>query len=258
MVLQFILFLLPVLMQTWLAALLIGRRLYRHFPLFFAYTSFSLAAELLRTLVQHDQWRFLYVYWTTEALYALLGFLAIYEAFRHVFRHFYVMWWWFRFLPAVIGLLLMGVSLVEGIFFPPIQAPPLLATIFVSEMAVRCLQSGVFCLFIVLVKLYSLPWRNYSFGIALGFAVSAFGIFVTFLVRSKSGTQFVPVIRFIPPVAYIIAVLIWLLSFIKPEPPDPFAGIESPLRPEEVLVLLKSWTQQIKGMFKRCLTTSLY
>jgi hypothetical protein len=102
MVLQYLLLLLPVLMQTWLAALFIGRRLYRRFPFFFVYTSFSLLAELLRTLVQHDQWRFLYVYWTTEALYALLGFLAIYEAFRHVFRHFYVMWWWFRFLPAVI------------------------------------------------------------------------------------------------------------------------------------------------------------
>jgi hypothetical protein len=59
-------------------------------------------------------------------------------------------------------------------------------------------------------------------------------------------------------VAYIIAVLIWLLSFIKPEPPDPFAGIASPLTPEEVLVLLKTWTKQIKGMFERCLTTSLY
>jgi hypothetical protein len=255
---QFILLLLPVLMQVWLAVLLVARRLYRQFPLFFAYTLFSLAAELVRTLVQSDQWLFVYVYWTTEALYSLLGFLAIYEAFRRVFRHCYVMWWWFKFLPVVTGALLMGVSLVEGIFFPPIQAPPLLSTIFVSEMAVRCLQSGVFCLFIVLVKLYSLPWRNYSFGIALGFAVSAFGILVTFVVRSKSGTQFVPVIRFIPPVAYIIAVLIWLLSFIKPEPPDPFAGIVSPLRPEEVLVLLKRWTQQIKGMFKRCLTTSLY
>jgi hypothetical protein len=258
MVLQFILFLLPLLMQAWLAVLLIGRHLYRDFPLFFVYTLFSLAAELLRTFAQHDQWRFVYLYWTTEALYALLGFLAIHESFRHVFRHFYAMWWWFKFLPAIIGIVLMAVSLIEGIFFPPIQAPPLLATIFVAEMAVRCVQSGVFCLFIVLVKLYALPWRNYSFGIALGFAVSAFGIFVTFLVRSKSGTHFVPVIRFIPPVAYIIAVFIWLLSFIKPEPPDPFAGIASPLAPEEVLVLLKTWTKQIKGMFERCLTTSLY
>jgi hypothetical protein len=247
----------PVL-QAWLAFLLIKRRCHSSFPLFFAYTLFSIVAEITTFAVQRNMWAYFYVYWSAEAVYAVLGFMAIYEAFRHVFWHFYVMWPWFKFLVPSVGVLMLVLSLIEGIAFPPIQAPPLLATIVVAEMAVRCLQGGVFCLFIVLVILNSLPWQNQAFGIALGFSISGLGIFVTFLLRSKFGTQFVPVIKFVPPVAYILAVMIWLFSFIRPEPPNPFTGLASPLTPDEVLTLLQRLTREMKGLFKRCLATSLY
>ncbi len=209
-------------------------------------------------LVNGNRWTYSYVYWVAEALYAALGFVAIYEVFRQVFWHFYLMWWWFKFLLPVAGLFMLTLSIIEGILFPPVQAPPLLATIFVAEMAVRCLQGGIFCLFILLIWFHSMPWQKYAFGIALGFAASGLVIFVTYLVRSKFGTRFVPVIKFVPPVGYIIAVGIWLASFVRPEPPDPFGGQVSPLRPEQVVELLERLTKQVKGIFKRCLATSLY
>jgi hypothetical protein len=253
-----ILLLTPMTLQGWLAVILFRRHIHRSFPFFFAYTLFSILAGITMLLVQGNVWTYGFVYWVSEALYAVLGFLAIYEAFHWVFRRFYLMWWWFKFLLPAVGVVMMGVSIIEGTFYPPVQAPPVLATIFVAEMAVRCLQGGIFCLFILLVWFLSMPWQNYAFGIALGFAVSGLGIFVTFLVRSKSGTTFVSVIQFVPPVGYIVAVLIWLASFVKPEPPDPFAGLVSPLRPEQVITLLERLTRQVKDVFKRCFMTSSY
>jgi hypothetical protein len=102
---------------------------------------------------------------------------------------------------------------MEGAMFPPRQAPPVLATIIVAEMAVRCLQGGIFRFFVVLVILNSLPWQNQAFGVALGFSISGLGIFITFVLRSKFGTHYVPVIQFVPPVAYILAMPFSLSSW---------------------------------------------
>jgi hypothetical protein len=254
----YILLLIPALLQSWLAVLLVRRSIHRRFPVFFTYTIFSILAAVTLLVVQRNPWAYFYAYWIAEALYALLGFFAICEAFYRVFWHFFLMWWWFKFLLPSVGILMLALSVVEGIFFPPVQAPPLLATIFVAEMAVRCLQGGVFFLFIMLVWFHSLPWQNYAFGIALGFATSGFSIFVTFVLRSKFGTGIVKVIQFVPPVAYIATVGIWLAAFLRPEPPDPLAGHMSPLKPDEVVRVLERLTQQVKGIFKRCWATFSY
>ena len=245
----------PIL-QAWLVVVLVKKRAYKMLPLFFAYTLFSILAEIAALAVHRNAWAYFYVYWSAEAIYSILGFLAIYEAFRRVFWHFYRMWWWFKLLVPGVGIVMLTVSLVEGIMFPPSEAPPLLSAIVVAEMAVRCLQGGIFFLFMLLVVVNSLPWQNQVFGVALSFSISGLGIFITFVLRSKFGTHFIPVIQFLPPVAYILAVTIWLFSFSRPEPPNPFEGLASPLTPEHVLAQLQRLTQEMKGFFKRCLVTS--
>jgi hypothetical protein len=251
-----LLLLIGPLLQSWLAVILLKRRAYRTLPLFFTYTLFSLVAEITALAVHQNAWKYFYVYWSAEAIYAVLGFMAIYEAFRRVFWHFYLMWWWFKFLAPAVGLFMLTLSIVEGVMFPPTQAPPVLSAIVVAEMAVRCLQGGIFFLFMFLVVINSLPWQNQAFGVAFGFSISGLGIFITFVVRSKFGTHFIPVIQFVPPVAYILAVIIWLFSFSKREPPSPFEGLASPLTPERVLAQLRRLSQEMKGLFKRCLAIS--
>lgn len=251
-----VLLLIGPILQSWLAAKLVKGRVYRLFPLFFTYTLFSIVAEITALAVHRNVWKYFYVYWFAEAIYAVLGFMAIYEAFRRVFWHFYLMWWWFKLLVPTVGLFMLAVSIVEGVAYPPTQAPPVLSAIVVAEMAVRCLQGGIFFLFMVLVAINSLPWQNQAFGVAFGFSISGLGIFTTFVLRSKFGTHFIPVIQFVPPVAYILAVIIWLFSFSRPEPPNPFEGLASPLTPEQVLAQVRRLSQEMKGFFKRCLAIS--
>jgi hypothetical protein len=242
--------------QAWLIFLLVRRDVHKRFHWFFIYTIFSIAAAGARWCVRGNPWHYFYVYWVAEALYAVCGFLAIFEAFRWVFRHFYLMWWWFRFVLPSVGALILGIAIIKGILFPPIQAPPALAVIFVSELAVRCLQGGIFALFVALVRFHSMPARTYAFGISLGFAISSFGILLTVLLRSESGIKLAPLLELSPSVTYIIAVAIWVTFFIKPERPDPFMSAASSISSEQVIEILQQYTRTFKDFFKRCFSTN--
>jgi hypothetical protein len=247
----------PLVLQSWLAVILVRRGVRRNFPWFFAYTMFAILTEFTRFLVLNHPWAYYYTYWATETLYAVLGFLAIFEVFRYVFREFYVLPG-FRLLIPVVAALTLGLSVSMAIYSPPIQAPPVLAAIFVAEIAVRCLQAGIFCLLGVLVKFYAVRGRKYALAIAAGFGVLALGTLAAFLLRSEFGTKFAHVLQFVSPVAYIIAVVIWLLVFRRPEPPDPVAGLRSPLTPEQTIELLRRTTKQLKDIFKRECRSPIY
>src|SRR5215510_10868996 len=83
---------------AWVAALLVRRKLHREFPFFFVYLVVAVLVPLLRLAISGDYPTFFKVFWTTEALYAVLALLALYEAFREVFLAFYTLWWWFALL----------------------------------------------------------------------------------------------------------------------------------------------------------------
>lgn len=242
-------------LQLWLLIILLRRRVYKQFPWFSAYTAVSIVTGLAEFIFRNSPWTYFYLYWGAQAVDAILGFFAIQESFRRVFRNFYVLRW-FRFLLPGVGVVMLILAIVEGYFNPPIEAPPWLATIFVGEIAVRCLQVGIFALFVLLVRLYLLPWQNYTFGISVGFSITGFGIFTTVMLRSALGRKPVLVLQYLPAVAYLIAVVIWLASFYKPEPPNPYAGKVSPFTPEELLELLRSYTRELKGLLKRSPATA--
>ena len=242
-------------LQLWLLIILFRRSVYKRFPWFSVYTAVSVVTGVAEFIVRENRVVYFYLYWTAEAIYAILGFLAIAESFRRVFRNFYVLKW-FRFLLPGAGVVMLILAVVEGYFNPPIEAPAWLATIFVGEVAVRCLQVGIFALFVLLVRLYLLPWQNYTFGISVGFSITAFGIFTTMMLRSALGQKPALVLQYLPAVAYLIAVVIWLASFFRPEPPNPYQGMISPFTPEELLALLRSYTRELKGLLKRSLVTS--
>jgi hypothetical protein len=93
--------------------------------------------------------------------------------------------------------------------------------------------------------------RQYAFGIALGFGIEAAGSLVVFLLRSEFGTKFDPIVRITPPIAYIIAVAVWLAIFLKKEPSQPQKNWEAALTPEEMVYELKRHTKAVKGILGR-------
>jgi hypothetical protein len=78
----------------------------------------------------------------------------------------------------------------------------------------------------------------------LGFGVSSFGTLSARLLRSVFGTKFAIVSAYIPPVAYILALLFWLHVFWREEPPE--AQWSLPITPEELAEQVREYTRILK------------
>lgn len=233
-----------------LLAVFIVRRLHRTFPFFFMCTGFAVLSTVSLLATTGHPLLYLWIYWGTEALYVLFAYLALQEAFRAVFAGFYHIPW-FRFLFPTIGLIMVCTAVVRSLLKPPAQASRAFTVIIFMELAVRFLQLGILFLFFALVQFFHMRWKQRPFGIALGFGISAAGFLVVFLLRSEFGTKLDYVVRIAPPIAYTLAVVVWLLTFISPEPSYPLQGPPPALTPEEMLAEVRQYSSTVKKILKR-------
>lgn len=233
-----------------LCLLLLARRTYREFPIFFSYTALSVIVTVALWAARKNVPTYFGIYWVNEALGVVLAFLALNEAIRSVFRNFLGMRW-FRWLFPGIGIVMLGVAVLRIILIPRPAFSLFTTTILGLEIAVGFLQFGIFIVFIALVRLFHLRWGQRAAGIVFGFGVSAAGSLVAFLLRSEFGTKFSPLAGITPPIAYIIGVAIWLATFLKAESGRPEAAWAATLTPEQMITELKRHTKTVKGILTR-------
>lgn len=242
----------PPVMQTCLTLLLVRRRAYKSFPFFLTYTVFAVVAELCKFVVaqysQHPM-EYFYLYWGAETIYAALGFLAIHEVFRRVFENFKSLPW-FKYLLPMVGLVMLAISALISTVHRAVETAPFLEGIYSLQIAVRCLQIGVFFLIFFLARAFDLDYRQYAFGIAAGFGIAAAGILLGTLVRTGLGLKSLMFFQYVPIVAYCIAVTVWLVSFVRPEPEDLFRDFRHLFTPELFLGRIEKYKQEVRGMFK--------
>jgi len=237
-------------LETFLCLLLLARRAYREFPIFFSYTALSVTVTVALWGARKNAIWYFDIYWVNEVLGVVLAFLALNEAIRSVFRNFLGMRW-FRWLFPVIGMAMVCVAVLRIILIPRPSFSLFTTTILGLEIAVGFLQFGIFILFIILVRLFHLRWGQHAAGIVFGFGVSAAGSLVAFLLRSEFGTKFNPLAGIAPPIAYIIGVAIWLATFLKAEPGRTEAAWAATLTPEQMITELKRHTKTVKGILGR-------
>jgi hypothetical protein len=237
-------------LQAVLCLLLLVRRSYRGFPIFFTFSCLSVGGTVVLWSVRNDAQVYSTVYLIYDALGEFLTFFALQEALRSVFRNFLGMRW-FRWLFPGIGILMISVAVLRTLLVPRPAFSLFTTTIIGLEIAVGFLQFGIFSLFIILVRLFHLRWGQHAAGIVFGYGVSAAGSLVAFLLRSEFGTKFDPVIRIAPPIAYIIGVAIWLATFLKAESGRPEAAWATTLTPEQMITELKRHTKTVKGILGR-------
>jgi hypothetical protein len=237
-------------LQVFLCVLLLVRRSYREFPIFLAFATTSVVATIVLLGVSNNAHVYRNIYWANDALGVFLAFFALQEAFRSVFRNFLGMTW-FRCLFPGIGLLMISVAILRTIFVSRPAHSLFTTTIIALEIGVGFLQFGIFSLFILLVRIFHLRWRQHPVGIVFGFGISVAGSLVAFLLRSEFGTKFDPVVRITPPIAYIIAVAVWLATFLRREPSQPAKSWDSALTPDQMITELRRHTKAVKGILGR-------
>ncbi|MGZ7101155.1 MAG: hypothetical protein ACXVJ1_03920 [Candidatus Angelobacter sp.] len=233
-----------------LAVLMLARRAHKRFRFFFVYTLFAIVAELTKFSLldpRKGTWPFFWAAWGSEAIYAILGFLAIYEAFRSVFENFHQLTW-FKFLLPITAAIMLGIAVLIPVIHRAVDTEPILEGILALQVAVRCLQLGVFFLIFLLAKVFDLDYRQYAFGIAAGFGIAAAAILLSTLVRTGLGLKSLIYFEYVPSVAYCTAVTVWLASFVRAEPDDPFRDFRHMFTPELFLGQLQRYKQEVRSI----------
>ncbi|HET9284835.1 MAG TPA: hypothetical protein VFR24_23030 [Candidatus Angelobacter sp.] len=175
-----------------------------------------------------------------------MALLALHEVFRKVFAAFYEKRWFWLFFPIVV-IAVSVLAVVYRLGSPPAQANRVIGLIISLGMAVNLVQALLFVLFFLLVWLNGIHWREYPFGIVMGFAAIAIVIFTAEWARSVFGTKLNIVWSYAPAVAYILAVILWLNTFLRPPEPEPQWKLK--ITPEQLLDEIRQYSK-ILGKFR--------
>lgn len=220
-------------LQAVLLAVLVRKRSYRIFPWFFAYTLIAVTAGICRFLTQNHHAIYSKVYWTTEAVYPLLGVAVMYEVFRSVFRNFSRLWWFAPIFPLT-AILCLALTISRSLTVPSGLHAGALAWIVGAELGVRLLQVALFALLVMLVLLFGVRWRQQAFGICAGYGLYATVALLTTTRFYEIGTKFKYLWGAVSVIAYSIAVLIWLWYFSLPIEIEPPRAEQPPVSAQEM------------------------
>lgn len=231
-----------------LTAVMVRRRLYRQFPLFFLYSCYAVAASIVVNAASlgAEQAALIKIYSATEALYALTGLLAMYESFHRVFSLYYFSRRWLFVLPLVTVLVILIVSILSLRKHSPVQADALGLFYLGFDLAADYMLAGFFGLFVILVFLWQARWQRYPFGIMKGFGLFSIVGMLAGLLRSEFGTGWDFFFSYAPSVAYILGCLIWLGAFLAPDKAKHRPGPGAVVELDEILELLSKLTKAIK------------
>ena len=92
-------------------------------------------------------------------------------------------------------------------------------------------------------------WRSYSFGIVTGFGFPALAGLLAFTLRSEFGTKYNTLVKYAPPVAYVVGVLVWLDTFLRQPDPEVVHAWRDKITPEQLLAEAREYIRILKRFF---------
>lgn len=209
-----------------LLAILVRRRLYKRFPVFFWYCLSIICITVLRYLAYGQPTRYFLVYWFTEACYLVIAFISILSVLRPLTELEYSRHPWSRFV--LLPFLVVTTSAVCWMaIFKPINRTTAgrVASALYVFVIVMCLAELLLFMISFNVRRRAIVWTPYEFGILKGFgALAALNLvaYLALILRLFHFTvspQFEQIFQAFPVGAFLASAAVWLLSFWKPEPP---------------------------------------
>jgi hypothetical protein len=193
------------------------RKVFTLVPFFGIYLIYSCAALLLRMATVSNYDRFFYVFWCTEFFYLVLSSLCVYKSLTSSFRGLMLIPW-FRLVYPVMCAAIVIYSIWKAVKKPPIEGYPITSFIIGIEVAAQYLIAGTFLLFMAAMAWLKRSKVRPHQEIVMGFGIASLGMLLGTLVRSEFGTRYDSFSKFVPVVAYILTLVIWLSAFYTPLP----------------------------------------
>ncbi len=221
------------------------RKIYRQVPCFFAYVCVDVGSSAALYVIYHwFSFKLYFVaFWAAEAIMLSLGLLVIRELVLYVFREYEAL----RDLSALlfrwVAIILVLVAVLTAAAAPGSDSDRFLAGLLVIERSVRIVQVGLLIFLFLFSNYFALSWREYAFGIALGFGTYASVRLAALAVRTSMGLISAHTFSLVSSAGQTCAVLIW------------WAYLTFPQRHRSIEVLpkanLEEWNQALLELLRR-------
>ena len=231
----------PVL-EAALVGILLWRKLFKVFPVFFSYVAFQIVvfAVLFPLRAERFYTIFYYTYWGTTAVSVILGFFVIHELFQDVFRPYHTL----RDLGSVLfkwaALVMLLVAGVVAASTASATDEPLRTGIMTLQRSVRVVQCGLILFLLVFSRYLGTNWRQKSFGIALGFGAFASIELALVALNAATDNVFNQVLSsYLNMLAFDVTILIWIGYMLSNSPArEPATHMLRPQRWEQGLTAI--------------------
>jgi hypothetical protein len=210
------LWVLPLILQTAIALVVLRRKLVKIFPMFFSYTIVVLTREITLLFLKYPGDPYALVYWCSEAVAVLLGLGVIFETLKHVLRPYPSL----RFVSKSVwisGAIATGAALLMMVLANGgAGADRVFELIVLAERSARFLQT---CLLIVVIAFMSrlgLTWHHYSVGIVAGFGIYSALALATLELAGHRHFMSDTTLVLVNSAAYNVAAIVWAFYFLRP------------------------------------------
>ena len=191
-------------------------KLYRQFPIFYAYFLFVTLDEFLRMAVY--RWapsHYFQVYWLTQFVSLAIGSGIIFEIYRVALRPFRGAARMARYaLLIVFGAIFAKVLTIAwgGVF------TWLAAASIVLERNLRIVQALAILTLVLLFLWYAIPFGKNLKGILFGYSLFIGLTIVQFILWRYSWEQIKPFWSYAEPLCYLLVIGIWISTLWSAEP----------------------------------------
>lgn len=217
------LWLAPHILQLAVVFLLWRRRLYKQFPIFFAYTIFEALEEFtlygLDVAPSVSDATFWEAFCVGLVVEGLLKIAVVGELFRHLVAQWSALAAVGNRLISGLGAILFVLAVVAAAYAPidnPQFAIPSRA--HVLEQSLYIVQCGLVLFLFIFAAHYKLTWDSRTFGIALGFAIVASEHLAAWAVMASGGWMDKrTLLDLLNMATYHVAVLIWFYYLLVPQ-----------------------------------------
>lgn len=208
-----------LIFQLIIVAAMISRRLFPHARYFFAYIVWQTFSVACLYIVMHklSPLSYFYATWVNEGIDVVLDMAILVEIFNRIFAPYAGIRGMGRILFLSAAALLAAASSAFLFFHHVEYSVPVLTFVLVAERSVRILQLGLILALFAITRYLHLRWKNYLFGIALGFGFYAVTVLAVLVVRMTYGQTAMAWGSLLEGTGYCVAVLIWTTYVLQPD-----------------------------------------
>lgn len=231
--------------QAALVIVLVAKRAWNAFPIFFSYSALTFFAAFFMYVIRgKNQSLYFYSYWALESAGIALGFAVVYEIFENLFSTHLALRKLATLLFKYAIVALFAIGIIVLVRQSPTGWTSFGTAVGVVEEAARIIEVGLLMCLFLFATAFGLHWREQLFGIALGLGLFIAVELITAALRVQAGTAAYSLLNIVRISAFNVSLLVWLGYFLAPE--RAASRVELPEQSQ-----LEQWNQAVMELIRQ-------